>query len=108
MNILVNRQWLTPLSSDLGLCMNGFVSFIKIVEFQENIVVYQDESGIQLAQSILACSLVSIHDLLAIAHALQVIFVVDAHYCMLALIPNIVVLAGQKIMRWLHWKADFT
>ena len=68
-DVLANRQWLTQRPSDLGLCMNGCVSFIN-VEFQENIFVCQDESGTQLAQSILACSLVSIHDLLSIAHAL--------------------------------------
>ena len=108
MNILANRRWLTPLLSDLGLCMNGFVSFIKNVKFQEHIAVYQDESGISLTQSILACSLVSIHDLLAVAHTLQVSFSVDAIFWMLALIPSIVVVAGWELMWWLHWKVDFT
>ena len=102
-----NRQWLTQHPSDLGLCMNGCVSFIN-VEFQEHVVVYQDESGIQLAQSILACSLVSIRDLLAVSHALQVSFVVTALFWMLALISSIVVVAGWELMRWLHWKSDFT
>ena len=87
--------------------MNRCVSFIN-VEFQEHIFVYQDESGIQLAQSILACSLVSIHDLLSIAPALQVIFIVTALFWMLALISSIVVTAGWELMRWLHWKVDFT
>ena len=74
-DVPTNRQWPTQRPSDLGLCINRCVSFIN-VEFQEHIAVYQDESGIQLAQSLLARSLVSIHDLLAVAHALQVIFVV--------------------------------
>ena len=107
MDVPTNRQWLTQRPSDLGLCINRCVSFIN-VEFQEHIAVYQDESGIQLAQSILACSMVSIHDLLAVAHALQVSFVVTAQFCMLDLIPNIVFPATRELMQWLHWKADFT
>ena len=87
--------------------MNDCVSFIN-VEFQEHIAMYQDESGIQLAQSILACSLVSIYDHLAVAPAPQVSFVAVALFWILALILIIIVLAGQELMRWLHWKADFT
>ena len=87
--------------------MNDYVSFIN-VEFQEHIVVYQDESGIQLAQSILACSLVSIYDRLAIAPAPQVSFVVTALFWILALILIIFFIAGCKLMQWLHWKTDFT
>ena len=86
--------------------MNDFMSFIHNVEFQEHIVGYQDNNEIQLAQSILAFFLVSIHDLLAVAPALQVSFVVTALFWMLALIPSIVVIAGWELMRWLHWKAD--
>ena len=70
--------------------------------------MYQNESEIWLAQSILARSLVSSHDLLTISHALQVSLVVGARFCMLDIIANIVVLAGRELMRWLHWKADFT
>ena len=70
--------------------------------------MYQDESGIQFAQSILASSLVIIHDLLAVTHALQVSFVVDTLFWMLALIPSSVVVTGWELMRWLHWKDDFT
>ena len=70
------------------------VSFINDFMFQIHISMYQDESEIHLAQSILARSLVSSHDLLSIAHALQVSLVVGAQCCMLALIANIVVLAG--------------
>ena len=88
--------------------MNGFVSFINNVEFQEHIVVYQDESGIQLAQSVLECSLVSIYDHLAIAPAPQVSFVAPALFWILALVLIIIVLVGQELMRWLHWKVDFT
>ena len=88
--------------------MDWFVSFVKNVEFQEHIVVYQDKIRIQLTQAILAFSLVCICDLLDVAHALQVSLAVGARFCMLALIANIVILADQELMRWLHWKADFT
>lgn len=88
--------------------MNGCVSFINSFKFRGYIVVYQDKSEIQLAQSTLARSLVSSHGLLAIAHALQVNLVFGARFCMLALIANIVVPAGWELMRWLHWKDDFT
>ena len=87
--------------------MNECVSFIN-VEFQEHIVLYQDESGIQLAQSILACSLVSIYDRLAVAPAPQVSFVVTALFWILALILIIIVVEGCELMWWLHWKTDFT
>ena len=88
--------------------MNGFMSFIHNVEFQEHIVGYQDKNGIQLTQSVLACSLVSISDHLIVAPAPRVSFVDAALFWMLALILIIVVLAGQELMRWLHWKAHFT
>ena len=81
--------------------MNDYGSFIN-VEFQEHIAMYQDESGIQLAQSFLACSLVYIHDLLAVAHAPQVSFVVTALFWILALTLIIFFVAGCKLMRWLH------
>lgn len=108
MNIPTNRQCLTPLPSNLGLCVDGCVSFINDFRFQEHIFVYQDERKIQLTQSILARSLVSSHDLLSVAHVLQVSIFVGAQFCMLALIANIVDLAGWELLRWLHWKADFT
>lgn len=88
--------------------MDGCVSFINDFRFQEHIYVYPDESEIQLAQSILACSLVSSHDLLVVTHAIQLSLVVGAQFCMLALILNIVVRARWELMRWLNWKADFT
>ena len=78
--------------------MNGCVSFINSFKFREYIVVYQDKSEIHLAQSTLARSLVSGHGLLAISHALQVSLPVGARFCMLALIANIFVLAGQELM----------
>ena len=81
--------------------MNECVSFIN-VEFQEHIVVYQDESGVQIAQSILECSLASIYYRLAVAPAPQVSFVTTALFWILALILIIVVVAGCKLMRWLH------
>ena len=55
--------------------MNDFLSFIHNVEFQQHIFGYQDKNGIQLAQSVLACSLVSISDHLTVAPAPQVSFV---------------------------------
>ena len=88
--------------------MNDFFSFIHNVEFQQHIVGYQDKNGIQLAQSVLACSLVGIYDHLTVAPAPQVSFVAAAIFWMLALILIIVVLAGQELVRWLHWKDDFT
>ena len=88
--------------------MNGCMSFINRFKFREYIDVYQDKSEIQLAQSTLARSLVSSYGLLSIAHDLQLSLVVGAQFCMLALIVNIVVLAGWELMRWLHWKDDFT
>ena len=88
--------------------MNDFMSFIHNVEFQEHIAGYQDRNGIQLAQSILACSLASIYDRLAVAPTPQVNFVATALFWILALILIICVVAGCKLMRWLHWKTDFT
>lgn len=88
--------------------MHGCVSFIDDFRFQVHIFVCQDESEIQLEQSILECSLVSSHDLLVVAHAFQVSLVFNAQFLMLVLISNIVVLAGWELMRWLHWKSDFT
>lgn len=106
-DVPTNRQWLTQCPLGPGLCMNDYVSLVN-VEFQEHIIVYQDESGIQLAQSILACSLVSIYDHLAIAPTPQVIFVVITPFWILALILIIIVITGGELMWWLHWKADFT
>ena len=87
--------------------MNDYGSFIN-VEFQEHIAMYQDESGIQLAQYFLACSLISIYDRLAVAPTPQVSFVATTLFWILALILIIFVVAGCKLMRWLHWKTDFT
>ena len=56
------------------------MSFINNVEFQEHITGYQDEDGIQLAQSVLACSFVGIYDHFAVAPALQVSFVATAFF----------------------------
>ena len=108
MNVLANRNWITHHPSNPRPCTNDFVSFINNVEFQEQIEVYQDESENQPAQSVLACSLASISDHLAVAPAPQVRFVATALFWILALILIIVVLAGQELMWWLHWKDDFT
>ena len=107
-NVLANRNWLTHHPSNPRPCTNDFVSFINNVEFQEHIAGYPDENGIQLAQSVLACSMVSISDHLVVAPAPQVRFVATALFWILALILIIVVLAGQELMWWLHWNADFT
>ena len=88
--------------------MNVGVSFINSFKFREYIAVYQDKSEIQIAQSTLARSMVSSHDLLIVAHDFQVSLIVGAQFCILALIANIVVLAGRDLMQWLHWKANFT
>ena len=88
--------------------MNDFVSLINNVVFEEHIAGYQDENGIQLAQSFLACSLVSIYDCLVVAPAPEVSFVATALFWILALILIIVVVAGCKLIWWLHWKTDFT
>ena len=82
--------------------------FRSNVEYQEQIEVYQDESGNQPAQSVLACSLVGIYDRPAVAPALQVSFVATALFWILALILIIFVVEGCKLMRWLHWKTHFT
>ena len=95
-------------SSDSGSCTHGCVPFLYDFRFQVHIFVHQVESEIQLEQSILAHYQVSIHDLLVVSHALQVSIDVGARFCMMALIANIVVLIGWELMRWLHWKADFT
>lgn len=106
-DVPANKKYLKPLPSDLGLCINDYGSFIN-VEFQEHIAIYQDESGIQLAQYFLACSLASIYDRLAIALAPQVSFVATTLFWILALFLIIVVVAGCKLLQWLHWKTDFT
>ena len=107
-NVLTNRNWLTHHPSNPRSCMNDFMSSINNVEYQEQIEVYQDESGNQPAQSVLACSLVGIYDRLAVASTPQVSVVATALFWILVLILTMLVLAGRELMRWLHWKTDFT
>ena len=78
MDLSTSRQHLASLTLDLGLGMNGCMSWLDDYKFHACDSVYQDLVTVFLEWYFLACFPVSRHEFLAIVHASQVSILVFA------------------------------